>query len=284
MHQVNSNIPKIIWILWYQGLSEAPVIVQKCVNSWIKLNPTWQVIVLSKDDLDEYIRLDLPEKKLASLPLAKRSNLIRLQLLSEYGGVWADATTLCVKPLDCWVYDYTSSGFFAFSSPGPDRLLSTFFLASEKGCPIVTRLRQLYVQFFSNNNFNLEGKFKQFTIKIFKTLFNNSHKTTKFWFNPIVTKIFRVYPYFVCHYLFERLVAKDPESRDIWQNTEKLSADLPLFILKKGFNSDLTLSLKNQIDINQVPLYKLKWKYDLSTFSAASLIYYILGLNETDQI
>ena len=29
--------------------------------------------------------------------------MIRLELLAEHGGVWADATMLCLRPLDSWI-------------------------------------------------------------------------------------------------------------------------------------------------------------------------------------
>lgn len=38
------TIPKKIWFLWYQGLSEAPLVVKKCYESWKKYNPDWEVI------------------------------------------------------------------------------------------------------------------------------------------------------------------------------------------------------------------------------------------------
>ena len=140
MSEKKRLIPRKIWILWYQSLSEAPFVVRKCIDSWIKENPTWDVVILDSGCLDKYIRLGLPEKKLTSLPLATQSDLVRLALLSEYGGVWADATTLCMKPLDDWIDDYCTSGFFAFYRPGRDRILSSWFIASEKRCLLVSRL------------------------------------------------------------------------------------------------------------------------------------------------
>lgn len=269
-------IPRKIWILWLQGLSEAPFIVRMCVESWIKENPNWEVVILDKDKLGEYIVLDLPEEKYASLPFSKQSNLIRLQLLSKYGGVWVDSTTLCMKPLDDWIDEFSQSGFFAFEKPGRDRMLSNWFLASEKGCPLILKLTDFYVSFFKNNTFNSKGKFKLRIIKCLSKILNRSEETTKYWFSPLITKILRVYPYFIFHYMFERLVSCDTECQIIWNNTTKISAAGPLKILRLQFLSPLNETFKNEIDEKRIPVYKLTWKYDNSKYSTSSTLYYLL--------
>ena len=34
---------------------------------------------------------------------------------SGYGGFWVDATVYCIKPLNEWIHDYITNGFFAYS-------------------------------------------------------------------------------------------------------------------------------------------------------------------------
>ena len=269
-------IPRKIWILWSQGLSEAPFIVRKCIDSWIKANPTWDVVILDSDCLSKYIRLDLPEKKVLSLSLSHQSDLVRLALLSEYGGVWADATTFCMKPLDDWIDDCSASGFFAFYKPGRDRILSSWFIASEKGCPIVSKLYENLASFWIKNEFRKLTRLQIGAIGILSRVLIRNEKATKYWFTPIVTKLLRVYPYYVFHYLFERLVSTDPESQIIWKNTKKLSADGPHIIQQNGLFSPLTKSIKKQIDDKHIPLYKLTWKYDHSKYSPSSLLFYLI--------
>jgi len=74
-------------------------------------------------------------------PAEALSDQIRLELLDRYGGVWADATTICARPLDEWLGEAMPHGFAALSRPGPDRMISTWFLAAEKGSEIVERWR-----------------------------------------------------------------------------------------------------------------------------------------------
>jgi hypothetical protein len=76
--------------------------------------------------------------------------------------------------------------------------------------------------------------------------------------------------------MFERLVSEDKECKAIWRNTKRLSADPPHLIQKLGLYTRSTQSIKKQLDNNDIPLFKLTWKYDHSRYSADTLLYYIL--------
>jgi mannosyltransferase OCH1-like enzyme len=49
---------KTIFILWFQGFDNAPIIVKKCVDSWKHYNPDWNIILLDHTNLCKYIDLD----------------------------------------------------------------------------------------------------------------------------------------------------------------------------------------------------------------------------------
>ena len=106
---------KIIYILWFQGFDNAPYIVNKCVESWKYYNKDWKIILLDRTNINQYIKIeqyiDLSSKKLL---LAHESDIIRLCLLKEHGGLWVDSTLFCNKPLDEWFPDNCKNGFFAF--------------------------------------------------------------------------------------------------------------------------------------------------------------------------
>jgi mannosyltransferase OCH1-like enzyme len=112
----------------------------RCVDSWIKENPGWKVFILDANTVHDYVHLEVPEKIMGKLSLAHQSDLIRLSLLSNHGGVWVDATTFCINPLHGWIDDHCKSGFFAFHRPTREKLLSNWFIAASKECPISSRL------------------------------------------------------------------------------------------------------------------------------------------------
>ena len=45
---------KKIWIIWFQGLQKAPSLIKKCISSWKKYNPDWEINVL---DVVRYTQL-----------------------------------------------------------------------------------------------------------------------------------------------------------------------------------------------------------------------------------
>ena len=51
-------------------------------------------------------------------PQAK-SDIIRLSLLKNYGGIWADSTLLCMQPLSFWFYEALSkTGMWMYHGHG----------------------------------------------------------------------------------------------------------------------------------------------------------------------
>lgn len=123
---------RTIWTLWLQGRAEAPPLVQRCIASWEALNPGWDVRCLDASTVGRYIPLgrfvDLDTQVLSAAAL---SDVIRMLLLREYGGVWVDATVFCNRPLDAWLSPLMTRGFFAFSTPWEGRPVSSWFIAAE---------------------------------------------------------------------------------------------------------------------------------------------------------
>ena len=116
---------RVIWILWLQGWGEAPELVKKVAGSWEKLNPEWTVIKLDENKLSQYVTVKKVESKQAY------SDIIRLALLAKYGGVWADATMLCMIPLERWVYDAVGpSGFWMYHGRDEGRGPASWFMIS----------------------------------------------------------------------------------------------------------------------------------------------------------
>lgn len=87
----------IIWILWLQGEKKAPPLVKACINSIRRNTKDREIIVLNEENLQNYIQLPeyVWEKwKKGIIPNAHFSDLIRVELLCKYGGLWVDSTVL----------------------------------------------------------------------------------------------------------------------------------------------------------------------------------------------
>ena len=90
----NSNT---VWVMWLQGIENAPDIVKKCIESQKKYMPYKKFVFLNKNNIHEYIELpDYIETKWKNgiIGNAQYSDLVRNELLIKYGGYWIDSTVL----------------------------------------------------------------------------------------------------------------------------------------------------------------------------------------------
>jgi len=189
---MSCKLPNKIWILWLQGWGEAPEIAISSRDSWTLRNPAWNVHCLSRKNLNDFLphRITSEIFEQTKEPAAQ-SDRIRIELLAKYGGVWADATTICIEPLDKWLDHNLKEGFFAFSKPGGERPLSSWFIAADLDNYIVNYWRDA-------------------TRKIWR----NSPPKEYFWF----------------HNLFKEALEYDSEFLRIWELVPKISAQHSLHL------------------------------------------------------
>ncbi|MFC1867176.1 capsular polysaccharide synthesis protein [Thermodesulfobacteriota bacterium] len=248
---------KVIYMLWFQGFKNAPYIVKKCLHSWIIHNPTWKIIKLDQNNLKNYINFDDRIKYINKKQIHKAalSDIARIVLLEKYGGLWVDATTFCNKPLDKWIENYIQEGFFAFNKPGPDRLLSSFFLYSDKNNYIVKEWFEKTMQYC--NNIQHIGH-KEPVVSIDK--WNNKiYENHYFWF----------------HYLFGDLYKSNDRFKGLWDKVPKLSADGLHYLQNKGLLNKLSYEVKDNINKKNIPLYKLTFKYDDKNYNDKCILAYL---------
>ena len=107
-----------VWLLWLSGWDDAPWLALRVVDSWKLHNPTWNVVLLTAANLENYVAVPRYFHNEFISPQA-RSDIIRLHVLAAHGGVWADATVLCTQPLDGWMHSVLEpSGFWMYHGTG----------------------------------------------------------------------------------------------------------------------------------------------------------------------
>lgn len=103
---------KIIWQYWAQGYGNVPEIVRECLDSVEKWCGDYEIIRLTDETVGQYV--EIPEEAARNCHrsgLAQYSDMLRLALLSAYGGVWLDATVMLTGPLPS---KYLQYDFFMF--------------------------------------------------------------------------------------------------------------------------------------------------------------------------
>ena len=112
---------KIIWFFWYQGIENAPAIIKKCLESQKKYAEGYTINVVSKDNIKEFVTLPnyiMDKFNKGIISFTHFSDILRISLLAEHGGIWLDSTVLLTDKLPDYI---TDSHFFVYKSIELDR-------------------------------------------------------------------------------------------------------------------------------------------------------------------
>lgn len=240
-------IPRIIYSLWYQGVGQAPETVRLCFQRWQRLNPGYEMRILEAADVRRLLQ-GLP-LALERISMQALSDIVRIHLLAETGGVWTDATVMPTTPLDAWLPDHTEpTGFFAFDRPKPDRPLASWFLAASSSQMLIQKWRR---------------------------------EVTRFWSKPRACALYGgglippdpdwevapdggarcdTYPYFWFHYLFGYLLKEDADFARLWSLCRKVDAQAP-HRLQRLFSQGSSPAPEAIVAAAQAaPVQKLNWR------------------------
>lgn len=96
--QLEHDCSKIVWFCWLQGMENAPLVIKVCYESLIRNLKDREIRVIDEKNWKEFVQLpdfvvQKWEKK--QIPPAHLADLLRLELLIQYGGTWIDSTVLC---------------------------------------------------------------------------------------------------------------------------------------------------------------------------------------------
>lgn len=162
----NNKENKNLWLFWEQGENNiTDEYTKMCINGWRLLNPDWNIRLLNKELSLKYV----PElEEFMWLSVQTRSDLLRTLLLIKYGGVWADASTLPLKPLTNNIENMDNgAGIFFYRYNPPSRgnhyISSWFIISMKKNNYLLKKLcknfiknlrekRELLTYYYNSNN------------------------------------------------------------------------------------------------------------------------------------
>ena len=115
------------WTYWDIGFDRAPLIVKKCNARLQTILPLdkYELYRLDDKSLNEYV--NLPQQIVnnrKNMAKANYADVIRIELLTAYGGVWSDSTVYIVSPIP---NEVTEASFFAFKRSKDPFLHSSWF-------------------------------------------------------------------------------------------------------------------------------------------------------------
>lgn len=215
-----------VWICWFQGLDSAPHVVKKCIASVQENLSDREIIVLTDENYRQYITFPnyIKEKiRQGSISKTHLSDLLRLELLTQYGGTWIDGTVFCSSSdIPSYMLD---SNLFLFQNlkPGLDGqalAISTWFMtASKPHHPLLELTKDLLYFYWQQNNTMVD--------------------------------------YFLIHHFFQLAIEEFPE---FWSKVIPFNNSTP-HILQLRLFEEYDEKIYQAI-VNQTPFHKLTYKFE----------------------
>jgi hypothetical protein len=120
-------IPKIIHYCWF-GRGEMPELAIKCIESWKKYCPDYELKLWNEDNFD-LNRYSYAKEAYENRKFAFVTDVVRLYALYNEGGIYMDTDVEVLKPLDNLLILSAFSGY----ESNKDSTFPTGIMASAKG-------------------------------------------------------------------------------------------------------------------------------------------------------
>lgn len=188
-------IPKKIHYCWF-GRGEKPKLAQKCIASWHKYMPDYEIIEWNEDNFNvnynAYTKMCYEQKKYAFL-----TDYLRLLIIEEHGGIYFDTDVEVLKSFDGLLNQTAFAGFenetavatglgFGAESHNPviQQMIREYnsLLDGEHGvvgCPKLNTLALEKFGFTANGIYQNLGDITIYPKEFFNPLNNNTGKLDK---------------------------------------------------------------------------------------------------------
>ena len=130
-------IPKIIHYCWF-GRGEKPELAKKCIASWKKFCPDFEIREWNEDNCD-YLAMPFMAEAYAAKKYAFVSDVMRLVVLEQYGGVYFDTDVEVLRDISPLLGD---EGFIGFEND--QYVASGLTIAAEAHHPVIQAMIEEY--------------------------------------------------------------------------------------------------------------------------------------------
>ena len=139
-------IPKIIHYCWF-GRGEMPKLMKKCLKSWKKFCPDWQIVRWDEDSFDINSTL-WTKQAYEARKFAFVSDYVRLKALHEMGGVYLDTDVELVQPIHRFLEHTAFSGFESVDT------VQTGIIGAEKENAVI----KSWLDYYEGRAYLVDGK------------------------------------------------------------------------------------------------------------------------------
>lgn len=149
-----------VWVCWFQGMDQAPGLVKKCFESLQRNLTDREIILITTDNMSDYVKFPefiLEKWRDGKITHTHMTDLLRLELLIKYGGMWIDATVLCTSRRENIPDYFFHSDLFFYQTlkPGRDgqaQPVSSWLISAKTNNKILEMARFLCYEYWKKNN------------------------------------------------------------------------------------------------------------------------------------
>lgn len=172
----NNETKERLFTLWLQGEQQAPPIVKACIRSMRRYS-SLPVVVLDETNIFDWITLPphiIDKWKSGLISRTHFSDICRIELLYEHGGVWADSTDFFTSYIP---ESIMNQDFFMFMAGdnlklgGTHAFIQNCFMRIRSHHPLLGMWRELVFFYWKNENNLLDYFTHQF---LFRFLVENN--------------------------------------------------------------------------------------------------------------
>ncbi|AGK52658.1 glycosyltransferase family 32 protein [Bacillus sp. 1NLA3E] len=145
------KIPKVIHYCWF-GRNEKPKIVNKCIASWKKNLPDYELVEWSEENFDINVNSYIKEAY-RSGKFAFVSDYVRVHALYYYGGIYLDTDVEVFKSFDPLLHH---DSFWGFEQ---ENFIATSTIGASKGNSLI----KIFLDSYNGKKFNENGTNNELT-------------------------------------------------------------------------------------------------------------------------
>lgn len=140
-----------LFVCWWQGMEQAPDIVKKCIFNMKKYVTDREIVIITQQNINRYA--DIPQyifekHKQGKISNTQLSDIIRVCLLAQNGGMWIDSTVLLTAPLPDKI---RQADFFAFHA-NYHLKNNSWLLSSRRSDLLMVNMRSLMLAYWKAEN------------------------------------------------------------------------------------------------------------------------------------
>ena len=148
---------RIIWTLWWQGEDAAPDLVKACIASMRAHADGAEVMVLDKQTCGRYVTLPrhiLEKVDAGIISLTHLSDIIRIHLLRDHGGLWLDSTVFVTADIPREIFELPiwTVHFRNFRHPVPAGRWTGFLLGGAQGNELFAALAEMLDAYWATHD------------------------------------------------------------------------------------------------------------------------------------